>query len=343
MTALIYATLGNTTNDMYTIESMIREGMKGVRINTAYCGIKEYDRWINFVQTATTKLGVHVPVMLDLKGPQLRLELPTKDTAYQIEKGSVIDIGSLFDTEDVVDIALNQDLRAYLEIGDSLLIENGTIRTKVIGIGTHLQVEIVEPGAGLITNFMGVNVPGRYFPVEHLTAKDHEMLRYAIDKKLDFVALSFVRDTIDLEYFQQKIQEMQEEMGAPGVPKIVAKIEDSIGVRNLDAIVEKAHNLNASIMLGRGDLYTEMEPVVMGKIQQQAADACRRKNVPYFIATGFLEGMKYNTQPTRTEVGDVWNALRDRPYALVLTAETSNGINSITTVSTLQHIISKYT
>lgn len=339
----IYCTLGNATDSDEVIRGMLKSGMAGARINTAYCTIDDYISRINQVKSEAAKLGKEIPVMMDIKGPQLRLH--TADSVnYSIEKGIVIPLGFSDKKDSSIDIYLNYDLKGDLKEGDTLLIENGTIITRVIENNSQLLLEILNPGEGVIKDQMGVNIPGRYLNLPHLSAKDRKVIDFSLENKLDYIALSFVRDEKDMKYLREYVNERKKKLKADYNVGLIAKIEDKFGYAALPKIIEegKKHDGDFVVMVARGDLYNEINYTKLAKAQDEIAALCKKENIPVMIATGVLESMKYNPRPTRAEIGDVWNALKTNPDYLMFSPETSNGKYPVLAVNTLSRIIDEY-
>lgn len=340
----IYCTLGNTTDTIKVVAGMIKAGMRGARINTAYCGFEEYSKRIEMVREEASKLGTSIPIMMDIKGPQLRLHTTNPDMGYSIEQGIVFPLGFGGDLDDKVDIYLNYNIKDQLKEGDTLLIENGTIVTRVIENEKELYVQVVNAGEGIIRNQMGVNIPGRYLELPHLTEKDKEVIDYSLQQGLEYIALSFARDEGDMKYLQDYIMGRKKELKVENSPGLVAKIEDKFGCINLQKIIESVdrEEFEFLVMIARGDLFNEINYTKLAHAQQVISKVCHKAKVPVMIGTGLLESMKYGSRPIRAEVCDVWNALRDNPEYLMLSAETSNGKNPVLAVNTLANIVNEY-
>lgn len=348
----IYCTLGNTTDLGEVVSGMIKAGMTGARINTAYCDFEDYTKRINLVKAEARKLGFEIPIMMDIKGPQLRLLTANPDMGYSIERGIVFPIGFHKDGEEFkpdpnIDLYMNYDIKKDLKEGDTILIENGTMVARVLenngNTNGNTMLQVVNEGDGVIRNKMGVNVPGRYLTLPHLCAKDKAVIDYTINNGLDYIALSFVRDEQDLDYLQKYVKERATALRAGKLPGLIAKIEDKFGCINLGKIVDAVDDdFDFMVMIARGDLFNEINYSKLAFAQQRIARYCRQRGVPFMIGTGLLESMKYHPRPTRAEVCDVWNACRDNPQYLMLSAETSNGKNPVLAVSNLAHIVGDY-
>ncbi len=330
----IFCTLGYTTDNK--IEQMVKAGMYGARINTAYCTNEEHMDRIGETTEILEKYDIEVPVMFDLKGPQLRTRTANPDMQYSIEKGIVIPIG--FEETDDADIFLNYNIKKDIKEGDVILFENGTIATRVLENNGQTLVEVMREGEGIIKNSMGVNIPGRYLNLPSMSDNDKQVLEDCLDSRTTHIALSFVREAKDMRYLRRQVDKIAKEKGLDHYISLIAKIEDKQGCKNASEILDESDML----MVARGDLYNELNYAKLALVQESLCDLCHEKGKEVMIGTGILESMKYNTRPTRAEVGDVWNALRDKPDYLMLSAETSNGVAPVLAVNTLKRIIDDY-
>ncbi|MCB9359276.1 hypothetical protein H6503_05055 [Candidatus Woesearchaeota archaeon] len=347
MYAEIYCTLGNTTDG--AIEELLKAGMRGARINTAYCDFEDYDRRIAEVRVASEEKNISIPIIMDIKGPQLRISTADPSQSYKVESGIVFPLGYNGDRDKHkdTDIFLNYDLGDALKEGDTLLIENGSIATRVIEKNGETLLQVIDAGDGLIKDSMGVNIPGKYLELPHLTDKDKEVIDYSIRNRLEYLALSYVRDKKDVDYLLNFLEERKQALKINYDIGVCLKIEDKFGLINLEDIITTARrkaNLDQEVMvmMGRGDFFNEVNYTKIALAQQAITDYCKNQQIPVMIGTGFLESMKYSSRPTRAEIGDVWNALRDNPDYLMLSAETSNGANPVLAVNVLSRIRDNY-
>lgn len=331
MTGII-CTLGTTTDDRSVLEDMIASGMSCARMNTAYASIGDYQKRLDLLRSVA-----HIPVMMDLKGPEARL---ISDRPYPIDKGTYVDIGFRDET-----ISFNKDFYKDLVLKDDIYLENGTIHLKVrCKRDRQVRLEVIDPGEGEIRSGMGVNVPGRYLDVERLSAKDYSVIDFAIQNHVEYLALSFVRDHQDILNLEQAIENIRDMYPGSIRPKMVAKIEDSYGIDNLDAIIKSAaeEGQELDVMAARGDLGVELPIEKLPFAQQQIIRTCKKHNTYVITATDLLGSMQYGYMPTRSEVCDVYNALNMGSDALMLSGETSNSRNPVGAVQMLHSIIEKY-
>jgi pyruvate kinase len=332
----IVCTLGKSTDDPVVLSRMRDAGMGLARINTAYATLDELRARVRLAH------GARLPVMLDLKGPQLRVDCTTdrKDAEgnvhtvpvrYPIARGEVICVG--FGRGPV---RFNHDFRDDLEIGDLITFDNGTIRTRVVdgearGLAQPedaVLLEVLEPGSGKMTPQMGANVPGKRLSVPHLSERDLGALQMGIEERVEQYALSFVRDAADLGALAEKVS-------AP----LCVKIEEQSGIDHLEEIVAAGA---ASVMIARGDLFVELPRARLPRIQEDLIRRCRGLRVPSIVATGLLLSMQTHPTPARSEVADVAAALAAGADSLMLSDETSNSQHPVEAVRVLAELYAEY-
>lgn len=328
----IICTLGTTTDSMEVLEDMARYGMSCARLNTAYATMDEYQARIDMLREVS-----RIPIMMDIKGPQVRLEA---DRPYQIETGDIAYVG-------FGDESLHFSKKFYddVEIGDNVLFENGTIKTRIKSkSGNTLALSVLEPGEGMLHKQMGVNVPGKYLNVQKLSQKDLDVIELAVRNNVEYIALSFARDYEDVANLKNAIEIQKKKYSCKKDIGIIAKIEDRFGIKNLDDIISKskANGIRLSIMVARGDLYVELPKGELPIAQEQIIRKCREKGIFVITATGILESMQKNSEPSRAEVNDVYTALMQGSNALMLSGETSNGSDPARVVKQLSDLITLY-
>lgn len=321
----IICTIGTTTDDENVMREMINQGMACARINTAYAGIADYKRRIDALRGIAK-----IPVILDLKGSQIRILTNDK---YRIEQGDEFPVGF-----QKGEICFNYDFFDEIRPGDVILFENGTIKTLVVEKhpnGRYVTLRVTEAGENHLTNHMGVNIPGRIFKtIPLLTPKDKEVIDFALRENVEFLAISFVRSSQDV----LNVKKIIESRNYGHRPRMIAKIEDPIGYAALGTIIKESKK-DIMVMIGRGDLFVEAPQNQLAFIQKEIIKQCNKQGVPVIAATGLLESMQFNSHPTRSEVCDTANAALDGADWLMLSAETSNSRYPVEAVKTLAGII----
>lgn len=307
----IICTVGPASFRKEVIQKMVKAGMNGVRINTAYGDTSQYQSTVETVREVAD-----IPIIIDLKGPEVRLK--TK-LAKKILKGEVLEVG--FAGEEV---SFNHDFYNDVDVNDIILIDNGKIKTKIIQKAHH-KLSLCPLTSGSIENGKGVNIPNKHLSVSTFSEKDLEALEFAKKHDVAYVALSFTREAKDIE----ELSKTHKFEGG-----IIAKIENSEGVRNISEILEAA----SGVMVARGDLGIEIEPEKVPLIQKSLIKQCNQRGKLVITATEMLESMIHQPSPTRAEVSDVANAILDGSDAVMLSGETAVGQYPVEAVDMMARI-----
>ncbi|UCH01739.1 MAG: pyruvate kinase [Candidatus Bathyarchaeota archaeon] len=304
----ILCTLGPASRSLKMLRRMYKAGMNGVRINTAFGNFDDYKGMIRNVR----KLG-DIPVLLDLKGPEIRVKLEKK---MYTKKDDLIEIGKERPIE------FNYNIYNQLNIGDNVLINNGKLLTHIVKSEKNYVQLVIERG-GTIEDGVGVNIPGKKLHVPSVSEKDLRAINFAKENNVEFVALSFVRGKQDISNFKGFAYNLQAE--------IVAKIENHQGVENFEEILREVD----SIMIARGDLGVEMDLERIPLIQKHMIQRSNQEGKLVITATEILESMINNSIPTRAEISDIANAILDGTDVLMLSGETAIGRYPVESVSAI--------
>jgi pyruvate kinase len=325
----IICTLGTTTDDPKVLEEMVKHGMVCARMNTAYACIEDYQVRLDLLKSVTD-----IPMMMDLKGPQVRLEA---QQPIPIQRGDIVYVG--FDDEP---FHFTKDFYNDVDEGDLVLFENGTITTTVAKKRLHtLHLMVDEPGEGQLHKKMGVNVPGKYLNVARLSDKDVEVIDFSLQNQVEYLALSFVRNYGDVKNLYDTVNQRRRMLGVEHSPAYIAKIEDKYGVSNSKKIIKKAQRdgIPLEVMIARGDMFVELPYHLMPVCQRYLTKLCKKNGVYVITATGILASMQYNAQPSRAELNDLDTILRQGPSAIMFSGETSNGVDPVRVVKTADEYI----
>ena len=326
--AKIVCTLGPSTSSPDQLRELVRAGMDVARFNLSHGDLADHARVYLDVRRASDETGHAVGILADLQGPKIRTAR-FKDGSVMLEEGARFTITNrdVEGTKDVVGTTY-AGLPSDVSAGDTILIDDGKLNLRVVeSDDTDIVCEVVE--GGVLSNNKGINVPGAAMSVPALSDKDEEDLRWALDQRVDMIALSFVRSAADIEL----VHKIMDEKGVR-LP-VIAKIEKPQAVDNLDEIIRAFDGL----MVARGDLGVEMPLETVPLVQKRACELGRRHAKPVIVATQVLESMITNSRPTRAEASDAANAVLDGADALMLSGETSVGAHPMEAVSTMARII----
>jgi pyruvate kinase len=294
------------------LEQMVQKGMNCARINTAYGNFDSYRQTIINVREVSD-----IPLLIDLKGPEIRLKT---DIQTVVKGGDILDVG--FNGEGV---RFNHDFVDQMNIGDVVFIDNGRIRASVTEKHEEGFSLFVEHG-GVISDGKGVNIPNKQLLVPTLSSRDMEIIEFAIEYEIEYLALSFTRNEEDIANLKSASEAFK---GA-----VVAKIENFEGIQNFDKIL----NASEGIMVARGDLGVEIEAEKVPLVQKSLIRKCNQAGKTVITATEMLESMMNHPFPTRAEVSDVANAILDGTDATMLSGETAVGKYPVESVAMMARV-----
>ena len=325
----IVCTLGPSSSDRETVRGLIRAGMDVARLNFSHGTHDEHRHLIEYVREAADKEGKVVPILQDLQGPKIRIG-PVRNGGVLIHKGQKLVLTTepmeLSDRDRVyVNYStLSQDVSK----GGRILIDDGLLELQVEDIRNGEIVTEVVVG-GPLRSRKGVNLPDIRTSTPSLTTKDIEDLEFGLSMDVDLIALSFVRDVVDVMNLMNRVRKSGKRV------VVIAKIEKPEAVRKIDHILAEAD----AIMVARGDLGIEMPIAQVPSTQKMIIHKCIAAAKPVITATQMLESMIDNPRPTRAEASDVANAVVDGSDALMLSGETAVGKHPARVVEVMSDII----
>lgn len=324
----IVCTLGPATNDVEIMKQLIRNGLDAARINFSHGTYETHSDTIAKLKQAREELGAPIPLILDTKGPEIRVKNFTEEKVY-LEQGASFTLTTRDVDGDKNIAAVTYDkLPRDLQKGSRVLIDDGLIELRVEST-TDTDVLCTVINGGVVKSHKGVNLPGIDVNLPSLTEKDVEDLKFGVANGFDIVAASFIRSAADVV----KIRQVLEENGG-GHIHIISKIENQQGVDNIDEILE----VSDGIMVARGDLGVEIPPEEVPLVQKKLIYKANRIGKPVITATQMLESMVNSPRPTRAEANDVANAIFDGSDAIMLSGETAAGSYPLEAVATMARI-----
>ncbi len=308
----IVATLGPSINNEETIEELIKSGASMFRVNSSHSTPEEHKANIEMVRKVAKKLNTNTAVLLDLQGPKIRVG-NLKEPIELVEDSEVELKHSLEQVDETIPVDYS-GIAKDVKKGDTIYLDDGKLELSVItSDGTIVKAKVVR--GGLLKPRKGLNLPGRTASLSAITPKDIEYIKLALDWKVDYLALSFVRTGEDV----LKAKHCMEMYG--GYIPIIAKIEKPEALDNIDDII----NLSDGLMVARGDLGIEISPEKVPAVQKKLIRESNAKNKIVIVATQMLETMIEQPIPTRAETSDVANAIIDGADAIMLSGETAVG------------------
>ena len=310
------------------IRQLFEAGMDVVRINSAHLTEEGASR----VVEAVRKVNPSIPVILDTKGPEIRVTAVDEqyDGGIEFHAGDRVRVRGTADgipsTRELIYLNVATIVRD-IEVGARLLIADGELELRVVDKDSdELLCEFVR--GSVLRSRKSVNVPGMQIELPSLTEKDRRFIEWAVHNDVDFIAHSFVRDARDVE----AVQEILDRFDSP--IKIISKIENQQGIDNLDEIIEASYG----IMVARGDMGVELPAEMIPNMQRRIVERCIAAKRPVIIATQMLYSMVHSPRPTRAEVSDVASAIFERVDAVMLSDETAMGDYPVQAVTTMARI-----
>lgn len=310
----IICTIGPATESYEKLEQLYQAGLNVVRLNMSHGDHESHLRVMKAIRTLNKKVAFPIPILIDTQGPEIRTGNLNSD--LNLQAGDIISIVARgVDNVEETSIPINyDDLINDVGVGDKITVDNGLINLEVLSKEERTMSCRVIDG-GILKSKRHVNLPGVRVNLPAITDKDRQDIHFAIEQEVDYIALSFVRDAEDIRELKQLLGEKA------GKIKIIAKIEDQEGVRNIEEIVHEADG----IMVARGDLGVEVPIHHLPNIQRKIVRLCAERGKRVIVATHLLESMIENPIPTRAEVTDVANAVYEEADAVMLSGETSVG------------------
>ena len=326
----IVATLGPATSDKATLLKMMEAGADVFRINFSHADYNSVKKRIKMIRELNDEHGFNSAILADLQGPKLRVGVMKGEVVVNEGDEITFATGETFEgTKERVYMTYDnfpQDAKP----GERILLDDGKLIFEVVSTDKKAEVKAKVIQGGPLRSKKGVNLPNTAISQPALTEKDIQDAIFAIEQKVDWIALSFVRHAEDL----MQLEELIKEHGDHKIP-IIAKIEKPEGVENIDKIVAYCDGL----MVARGDLGVEIPAQEVPLIQKQLVLRAKRARIPVIIATQMMETMISSLTPTRAEVNDVANSVMDGADAVMLSGETSVGQYPVQVIEQMASII----
>ncbi len=324
----IVCTLGPAVASKEAIVGLVRDGMNVARLNFSHGDHADHQQNYDWVREATDETGQAVGVLADLQGPKIRLGR-FKEGATEWKDGEIVRITTddVEGTHDRVSTTY-KGLARDASPGDRLLVDDGKVGLVCVEVdGNDVVCRVTEGGP--VSNNKGVSLPGMNISVPALSEKDKDDLRFALRMGVDLIALSFVRSPADVDL----VHEIMDEVGRR-VP-VIAKLEKPEAVDAIESIILAFD----AVMVARGDLGVEIPLEEVPAVQKRVIQIARENAKPVIVATQMLDSMIENSRPTRAEASDVANAVIDGADAVMLSGETSVGVDPHNVVRTMSRIV----
>jgi len=326
MKTKIIATIGPATCTEEKIKELILAGAKIFRINSSHESKEIHKERIEIIRKISGELNLHIPVILDLQGPKIRVG--NLKEPIELVKGTKITLKPALDQEDPTIIPVDyMGIVNDVKQGDKILLDDGKLGLTVLSVMKDSIIAEVIYG-GILKSRKGLNIPGTTASISAVTDKDVDFIKFAIENNVDYLALSFVRKKDDVVKAKSYVQKFN------GDIPVIAKIEKPQALDNLESIIMASDG----VMVARGDLGIEISPERVPIAQKQIIEISNAHRKEVIVATQMLESMIEDPMPTRAEASDVANAILDGTDAVMLSGETAVGKYAIESVSMMNMI-----
>ena len=322
----IVATVGPASESEEGITALIEAGVDVFRLNFSHGSHEEQGQRIVHIREQEKKCERPLGIVADLQGPKLRIGTFADDEGVEVESGSsfLFHLQERVGDERGVSI-MHPEIFKAAKVGMDILVDDGRLQFQVTAVSDEVLETTVITG-GRVTQKKGVNIPMVQLPISALTAKDEKDMKFALSQGVDWIALSFVQRSKD-------VQEVREMVG--DTVGIIAKIEKPSAIEYIEEIIAVAD----AIMVARGDLGVEVPLEEVPNMQKKIIKLCRQAGKPVIVATHMLDSMVSAPRPTRAEVSDVANAIYEGTDAVMLSAETAAGDYPTASAGTMRKIV----
>ncbi|MEM0380611.1 MAG: pyruvate kinase [Desulfurococcaceae archaeon] len=328
MKTKILVTLGPSICDYDVIRKLVEEGVSGFRINYTQSDRKTWDEWFKIIREVSTSLDKTVSIIGDIPGPQIRIGDFEQYSVNPRDRVLLV-YGDKTSDRNTIPVPIKKFFET-VEIGDIILLDDGKVILRVIDCDQSANtVEALVLNSATILPRKKIVISGKDIELPLLSNRDIELIKYSIDRGVNYIAISFVRRAEDISSVRRIIDNYG------GFQGIIAKIETRSSVYELDSIVRESD----AVLIARGDLGLHFDLEKIPLIQREIAKKSIEYSKPCILATQLLESMIHYPRPSRSEVVDIMNAVNDMVDALLLTSETAIGKYPVEAVKWLKKII----
>ncbi len=326
----IICTIGPASRPTEKLVELINNGLSACRFNFSHGDHEEHMITVRNLAEARKITGKEIPMVLDTKGPEIRLKKFKDDATVTLTKGNKFTVTTrdVLGDETIVSVSY-EGLANDLKVGTRILIDDGLVELVVDEIKDGTDCICTIKNTGKIGNNKGVNLPDVYVNLPALTDKDKADILFGIEQGFSYVAASFIRSASDVK----QIRDLLNANGGEHID-IISKIESREGLDNIDEILD----ITEGIMVARGDLGVEIPTEEVPQAQKMLIKKANAKGKLVVTATQMLETMTYNPRPTRAEASDVANAVYDGTDCIMLSGETAKGDYPVEACATMNRI-----
>ncbi|GAB2783876.1 pyruvate kinase [Rhabdobacter roseus] len=327
----IVATVGPASESKETLLALAKAGVNVFRLNFSHGTHQDHLERLTRIREINEEHGLNLCILQDLQGPKIRIGNVEGKDGVLIEAGNrlILSNTEVLGTAERVSTPYD-GMYNDVHVGDRILMDDGKLEVKVVDIeGSDVITEVVY--GGYLKSKKGVNLPNTRVSMPSVTDKDYEDLDFGLEHNVEWIALSFVREAMDIEKVKDYIRRKGKNT------RVVAKLEKPEAIDNLDEIIAATD----AVMVARGDLGVELPAEEVPMIQKLIVEKCNKAGKPVIVATQMLESMIDSPRPTRAEVNDVANSVLDGADAVMLSAETASGKYPLLAVENMTRTIER--
>jgi len=321
----IVCTIGPSSDSIEIIEGLIDAGMNVARMNLSHGNETDHKKIISNLRKAAKNREIYLPILADLPGPKYRVGKIKNGSIEVLENQNILfecdNENSNSKKINIWPSGLNNDI----EIGAILMIDDGAVELEVTDIN-KTKIETKVKLSGKISSNKAVVARGFPSMLDYFTDETENALNFVISNDIDYIGLSYVRNSEDIKRVKKKIGDKK--------LRIISKIELQKALDNLDEIID----ISDAVMVARGDLGVHLPISKVPSAQKNIINLSNKKGKEVITATQMLESMTENPQPTRAESTDVHNAVLDGTDAIMLSGETSVGNYPVRAVEFMREI-----
>lgn len=316
----IVCTIGPSSSSKNDIKKLIMSGMNIVRLNSAHNTLQWHTHIIKLIRA----LDKNIPIIFDLPGRKIRIK--DLSNPYTVAEGKelIFTCDQNYAGSDKISLDYN-NLHRDLKTGDVILADDGSLKFKVKKIiDSDIYCQIFTNGE--LKNRKGLNVPYIKINTPVVNKRDRNLIRFAIDNKVDWIGFSFAECA-------EHVKEIRNLLKNSNIG-IISKIENKFGVEKIEEIIKESEGL----LIDRGDLGAETSIEKIGILQKEIIKKASEHGKPVIIATEMLHSMIEKFYPTKAEVIDISNAILDGASAIMLSGETAVGKYPVEAVRVMRSI-----
>jgi len=329
----IICTIGPSSNTKEMIEKMREKGMNIARLNFSHGTHEDHLKVINAIKEVNKNLEVPIGIMLDTKGPEIRIGKFKEPITLKDNEKILITTKEIEWCDDKIIGISYENLPSIVSKGSYIYIADGTVELKVESIlDNGTDIECIVSIGGEVNTRKNVNVPGAIVDLPGVSEQDIEDIVFGIKNGIDFIAQSFVKTPEDV----LEVRKILANYNADHVA-MISKIESFQALELIDKIID----VSDGIMVARGDLGVQIPIENIPSVQKSIIHKCNLKGKPVITATQMLESMTKNPRPTRAEATDVANAILDGSDAVMLSGETASGKHPLRAIDIMDKIARK--